>query len=141
MLKRRSMLKALGAAIVGVAMVGAAEAQGDGRGTNYLTFNTPVALPGVALGPGTYIFELADHQVSMTLVRVLSRDRNHVYLTAFTHTVERPRSLPASHVVSFGEVPAGMVPPITDWYPIGEKLGHQFIYPKNSAQLTTRAGN
>ena len=51
-------------ALLGVAMglvtvaVSSRAAALDGR-TTFLTFNRPVALPGVALGTGTYIFELA----------------------------------------------------------------------------------
>ena len=140
MLNRRSMLTVCGAAIFAVVLVGSVEAWGNARRTNYLTFNTPFALPGVALPPGTYIFELADPDVS-DVVRVLSRDRSQVYLTAFTHTFELPRGRRPNRPVSFAEVPKGMTPPVTAWYPIGEAVAHQFIYAANSRQLPARAGN
>jgi hypothetical protein len=141
MFNRRSMLTVCGAAIVAVVLVGSVEALENGRRTNYLTFNTPFALPGVALPPGTYIFELADHDVSLDIVRVLNRDRSQVYLTAFTRAIERPRGMRPDRAVSFGEVPKGMTPPVTAWYPTGEAVGHQFVYAKNSRQLAARAGN
>ena len=141
MLNRRSMLTTCGAALVAVVLVGSVEAWGDARRTNYLTFNTPIALPGVALPPGTYIFELADSEVSLELVRVLSRDRAHVYVTAFTHAIERPRDMSPDRYVSFAEVSKGMTPAITAWFPVGERVGHQFVYPKNSQQLGTPSGN
>lgn len=93
MLNRKSGLTACGAAIVLVVMAASVEAWGTARHTTYLTFNRPFALPGVAFPAGTYIFELSDSSVALDLVRVLSRDRSRVYLTAFTRLVERPKGL------------------------------------------------
>ena len=94
----------------------------------YLTFNQPVALPGVSLAPGTYIFELASPLDDHSLVRVSSRDRRHVYLTAFTNAVERPRNLRDDQVIVFGEAPATAPRPIAIWYPYGISTGREFIY-------------
>ena len=128
MFNRKSVLTACGVAILGLVMTAPGNAWVDATGMNHLTFSGPVALPGVTLRAGTYIFELADPTVSYTLVRVLSRDRSRVYLTAFTMTTERPAGMPADRLVSFGEAPAGFAPPITAWFPVGESTGHQFIY-------------
>src|SRR5262245_42548336 len=57
---------------------------------DYLTVNVPIALPGVALPPGTYIFELADPRGRVDLVRVSSLDRSQVYFMGFTQPVKRP---------------------------------------------------
>ena len=141
MFNRRSALTAFGAAVIVVLMAAAVEAWGTANRTTYLTFNTPFGLLGVALPPGTYIFELADSNVAHDLVRVLSRDRSQVYLTAYTRLVKRPRGLRTERQVTFGEVRPGVTPPITAWYPIGESVGHQFIYPEGSRQLTGRTGN
>jgi hypothetical protein len=43
--------------------------------TTFLTFNRPIALPGIALGTGTYIFELAEPLSNNAIVRVSSADR------------------------------------------------------------------
>ena len=102
--------------------------------TNYLTFSAPFALPGVALPAGTYIFEVPIANSALDVVRVTSRDGRQVYLTAFTRTVERPVGR-APAPVQFAEVPRGMTPPIKVWYPAGEAIGHEFIYPKGSRQL------
>ena len=140
MWNRRSMHAAYGAGILVLMMTVSSNALGNANHASYLRFNTPFALPGVALPPGTYIFERAD-PLKMDLVRVLSQDRSRVYLTAFTQTVERPKGIGADRQVSFAEVPRGVVPPITAWYPIGESVGHRFVYPKDSPQLTGRTGN
>ncbi len=127
----RSLLAAAGGAVVvGLVMSAALHADVTNPSkTTYLTFNRPVGLPGVALGTGTYIFELADPG-NLTVVRVMDRDRKRVYYTGFTHEIRRPAGLPSDRMVSFGEAPAGAVQPITVWWPLDETTGRQFIYPK-----------
>ncbi|HEV3215354.1 MAG TPA: hypothetical protein VGZ27_06505 [Vicinamibacterales bacterium] len=141
MLNHRTMLTACGAVLLGVLVTVSVKAWADDRHTTYVTINSPFALPGVALGPGSYVFELADPQMSHSLVRVMSRDRSHVYLTAFTILVQRPAGAASDRVITFAEVPNGITPPVKAWYPIGDSIGHQFIYPKNSRQLTGAPGN
>ena len=134
MLKSRLILPACGAAILGVVSTVSLHAN-DARHTTYLTFSAPVALPGVALPAGTYIFEHPIPEAGGNLVRVKSADGAHVYLTAFTRIVERPARLKSALHVLFAEVPRGMTPPIKVWYPAGASTGNEFIYPKNSRQL------
>ena len=95
----------------------------------YVTFNRPVGLPGVTLGSGTYIFETPDAMGDHTLVRVSSRDRSIVILTAFTRTVDRAPDLKPGQVISFGEGPADGAQPIAVWWS-DNAMGHQFVYPK-----------
>jgi hypothetical protein len=94
----------------------------------YLTFNHPVALPGVALGSGTYIFELADSDNAWDVVRVLSRDRSRVYYTGFTHLIDRPAGMRRNQAISFSEAPATAAQPIAAWWPQDESTGRRFIY-------------
>jgi len=116
--------------VVLVATVSAHAWVGTANRTTSLTFGGPVALPGVELRAGTYIFELADASMSNEVVRVWSRDRSRVYLTAFTRSVDRPDNLPLNRTVVMGEARHGAPTPITVWYPIGSDTGHQFIYTK-----------
>jgi hypothetical protein len=139
MVNFKRTMAACGVAVI--AMVGlAAVVNGweDPKRTNYITVSTPFALPGVALPAGTYIFELAAPDSDLNLVRVMSRDRLHVYLTAFTHEVRRPANMRNDKALSFGEFKSGMTPPVTAWYPVGDLRGHQFDYGKKSPQLATR---
>ena len=98
--------------------------------TNYITFSRSVALPGVELAAGTYIFETPTNAMSNSVVRVSSRDRKKVYLTAFTRDVLRPRSDKGQLLVTLGEAGPGQTPPVAVWFPIGESIGHEFIYNK-----------
>jgi hypothetical protein len=131
----KSSLVVVSSTLVLAGLLGAASvARGDVAHVNYLTFSAPFALPGVTLPAGTYTFELAIPG-SYDVVRVMSRDRGQLYLTAFTKRVERPRGLPNNRQIVFQEVPAGMTPPIKAWFPIGQSVGHEFVYPAGSRQL------
>src|SRR5262252_699001 len=94
MFSRKSFVVFLAATFVTLATTTSIHAGVTDNRTAFLTFNRPVALPGVALGSGTYIFEMVNPTVSFGVVRVLSRDRKIVYLTAFTNEVSRPHNMP-----------------------------------------------
>jgi hypothetical protein len=127
--------------VVVAALLGAASvARGNVAHVNYLTFSAPFSLPGVTLPAGTYTFEVASPG-SYDVVQVMSRDRTHQYLAAFTARVRRPDGLPANRQIVFQEVPAGMAPPIKAWFPIGESVGHEFLYALDSPQLGSRGSN
>ena len=128
MLSRKMLAAAFVAAILAVAGTSALQAETGWSHTNYLTFSAPVALPGVQLPAGTYVFELAMPSSERHLVRVTSRDRHQIYLTAFTNLVPRPRDLSRKQVVTFGEAAKGNAPPIKIWYPQGGGDGREFIY-------------
>ena len=128
MLSRKMLAAVFGAAILAVAGTSSLQAGSSWEHTNYLTFNRPVALPGVELAAGTYIFELAMPSSERHLVRVLSRDRHQVYLTAFTNIVPRPRDLNPTHVITLGEASKNGPPSIKVWYPKGDGDGREFIY-------------
>jgi hypothetical protein len=102
----------------------------SGSRTTYATFNRPVALPGVELKAGTYIFELASPHSQLNLVRVSSRDRSRIYLTAFTRIVDRPAGLRADRVVTLGEARGDNPAPIRAWFPSASGSGHEFIYTR-----------
>jgi len=114
--------------LVTVAVATHAMSLGDHR--TFLTFNRPVGLPGISLGTGTYIFELAEPNSSNSIVRVTSADRQRVYLTAFTHPILRPAKMPRGQVMTFGESTNGAPTPIKAWFPEGSDTGREFIYRK-----------
>jgi len=135
MVSIRTAMTAAGATAMVVAMVAgpagsSVGAAGINARTNYLTFSGPVALPGVQLQAGTYIFERTTPDSNANIVSVLSRDRRHVYLVAFTRQVARPAGLRRDQAIALGEPARGVPPPIRTWYPIDELIGHEFIYPR-----------
>jgi hypothetical protein len=127
MFSRKSFVKLLAATVVTVAASHSIHAGVTENRTTFLTFNRPVALPGVSLGSGTYIFEMADPLGAYGVVRVLSRDRKIVYLTAFTDEVVRPDNAPRGQHVSFGESASDRPVPISIWWS-DDSVGRKFIY-------------
>jgi hypothetical protein len=131
MTRRKAVLAACGVIVGAVAVAAAPEIAWDPmHRPATLTFNRAVGLPGVTLEPGTYVFELANPESGNNVVRVRGRDDyRQVYYTGFTHMVERPASL-GDRPVLLGEAVAGKAVPILAWYPRGEQIGRQFIYPR-----------
>jgi hypothetical protein len=70
---------------------------------------------------------MADPTVSFGTVRVLSRDRKIVYLTAFTNEVSRPGDMSRDQHVSFGESAPDRPVPISIWWS-DDSVGREFIY-------------
>ena len=93
----------------------------------FLTFSSPVGLPGVTLVAGEYSFEVA-HVDSGDVVRVRYRKTNRVTYTGFTHRIERPRSLAMDKSVLLGEARPGEPAPIVAWFPIDARSGYEFVY-------------
>jgi hypothetical protein len=117
-------------ALLGLSTQSPASAGADWHKTMYVTFNRPVALPGTALASGTYIFELADSDGTWPLVRVMSRQRDHVYFLGFTYAIDRAAGMRHNQVITFGEAVDGEPTPIKAWYPAGDARGREFMYPR-----------
>jgi hypothetical protein len=125
-MNRRVLLAMGGLAACGLLVAVPGQAGMSIDRTTELTFSKPVALPGVTLGAGTYIFERAAPSTAIEIVRVSSKDRRFVYFMGYTRLVARPRGSNAS--ITFSEAPAGAAVPIAAWYPTATSTGHQFLY-------------
>ena len=128
MLSHKLRVIVFAATALGLTTTASMQATVDARHTEYLTFSRPVGLPGVTLGSGTYIFEFANPEGAHDVVRVLSRDRTIVYLTAYTFAVSRPEVVPGAEFVSFREVAPDRPLPIAVWWS-HDLVGREFIYP------------
>ena len=115
-------------AVAALVLVGAASSRAWIGHENRLTFSQPVALPGVTLPAGTYSFDIADNSSTLDIVVVRNAARTKTFYQGFTTTVVRPKGMPANTLVIFGEQPANAPMPISVWYPIGQTVGHQFLY-------------
>lgn len=91
----------------------------------FLTFSAPVALPGVALGSGTYLFR----RITPGAIQVLSVNRQHAY--AMVQTIPTARTKVTNrHEFVFGEAPFPGAPrPIKAWFLPGRETGQALIYP------------
>jgi hypothetical protein len=103
----------------------------------YLTFSAPVELPGVTLQPGTYLFRLADSASNRHIIQVLSQDEKQMHATILAVPAER-MEVSGENVVTFKETAEGTTPAVQYWYYPGDKIGHEFVYPKDQAMKIAR---
>ena len=96
--------------------------------TTYFTFRAPVALPGVTLPPGSYVFEVLNPDMSADLVRVSSRDHSKTYALQFTRHVHRDRRGDMKSIITLGEAASGTPQRIKTWFPENETTGREFLY-------------
>jgi hypothetical protein len=131
MTRRKAVLAACGVMLGAVAAAAAPSIPWDPmHRQTALTFKRTVSLPGVTLEPGTYVFELANPESGSNVVRVRAKeDYRQVYYAGFTNMVERPEKL-GNRPVLLGEADPGKALPILAWYPHGDRMGRQFIYPR-----------
>ena len=97
----------------------------------FLTFSNSVELPGMTLPAGTYTFRLADTQ-SRNVVQVLSQDEMEMKGQFLFIPAER-QEVTGETVITFREAREGTAPAVQYWYYPGEKIGKEFIYPKDQA--------
>ena len=98
---------------------------------NFITFSSPIALPGVTLAPGTYLFR-SPSGMGSNVVQVLRRDKGRPmtsYFMGMTQPVARTMG-DSRNLVSLGEAVPGQPTPIKAWFPNGERVGHGFIYKR-----------
>jgi hypothetical protein len=106
----------------------------------FLTFSSTVELPGVTLQPGTYLFRLADSSSNRHIVQVLSQDEKQVHATILAVPSER-LEVTGENVVTFRESAEGTTPAVQYWYYPGDRIGHEFVYPKDQAlRIAARTG-
>lgn len=80
MTRLRTMLLACSLALLLPLFTGSTHAIGVGRfdQLSYMTFSQPVALPGVTVPAGEYIFRLPNRDTARMVLQVLSKDRSQV---------------------------------------------------------------
>ena len=132
----RSRLTCVGAFLLATFVAGAAMAATIDKRTTF-TFNTPVAVPGVTLPAGSYLFHLADTENTRDVVQVLSADGKTAYAMFFT--LQTWRAEPAKDPeLTFIETAADMPNAIRTWWNPGESIGYDFLYPREQARLLAR---
>lgn len=115
--------------------VGTGFAQPSDKRT-FFTFSGPVAIPGVTLPAGQYLFRIADTS-SRNVVQVLSSDGKTPYAMFFALREERS-DIPPDPEVRFMETASGMPSAVATWWYPGERTGYEFIYPKEQARLLAK---
>lgn len=106
---------------------------------SFITFSNTVEMPGVTLPAGTYVFRLADTP-TRNVVQVLSQDEKKVLGQWLFVQSERPE-VTGDTVIMFKEKAENTTPAVQYWYYPGEKIGKEFVYPKDQAEkIAARTG-
>ena len=109
------------------------------RERTIMTFSAAVEMPGVTLQRGTYVFKLADTP-ARNVVQVWDQKEQHMIGHWTFVQAERPR-VSEETIVMFRETTEGATPAVQFWYFPGEKIGKEFIYPKDQARrIAARTG-
>ena len=127
----------LGAGMSVALFASAAQAQPEDKRT-YFTFSGPIALPGVTLPAGRYLFHIVDTTASRKVIQVLSDDQKKPYTMANTIADQR-RDPPNDATVVFYESARGTPAAVKSWWYPGETIGYQFIYPRTQAKQIAKA--
>lgn len=99
----------------------------------YFTFNQPVALPGVTLPPGKYMFRLVDTTSSRRIVQVLDAEGKKSYAMLMSMPALSEGVVAEKPEVRFTETRAGVPFALQAWWYPGVSTGHEFIYPKHQS--------
>ncbi len=95
-----------------------------------LTFPNSVQVPGAVLGPGTYVFKLADGPSNRDIVQIFNHDQSGLITTILAVPDFRLDANDGS-VIRFAERPADQPPAIAEWFYPGDNFGQEFIYPNS----------
>lgn len=126
-------------AVVAVLATNVRAQETNTREVSYLTFSNTVEMPGVTLPAGTYTFRLADIP-TRNVVQVLDKDQKKVMGQWLFVQAERP-DVTDDTVIMFKENRENTTPAVQFWYFPGEKIGKEFIYPKDQAlKIAARTG-
>jgi hypothetical protein len=97
---------------------------GGSAGEHYLTFNTPMALPGVSLAAGTYIFSRPASNVLL-----VTNAKRTPYAMVLTISTARKGGSDRYEIVLGAPLADGAPRRLEAWFAPGEANGQQLIYP------------
>jgi hypothetical protein len=132
-MKSKKLQVILSCLVVLSAVLLSSSAKADDRDkATKLTFSGPVEVPGMALGAGTYWFQLADTRANRNIVQIWNED--HTQLIATILAIPDYKLHPAGNdFVKFDERPTGTPEAIQAWFYPGDNFGQEFVYPKARA--------
>jgi hypothetical protein len=128
-----------GAALIAACLVPGARADEWNKKT-FLTFSGPVQIPGATLQAGTYMFQLGDPDNARHVVMVKSKEGDKIYGMFMTIPNERLQA-PDENVIMFAESPAGTPQAVQAWFYPGDRIGEEFVYPKDQASMIAKANH
>lgn len=106
----------------------------------FLTFSAPVQVPGATLPAGTYMFKLADPDSGRRAIQIWDKDGGKLIATLLT-IPNQMMETPDEPVVLFSEQAIGQPAAVKAWFYPGDRIGQEFIYPKDQAMRIAQSAN
>ena len=103
----------------------------------YFTFNRPVALPGMTLPAGTYMFRIANTETSRNVIQVSNKQGTESFALLMTIQAQRP-DVPKDSEIRFLETASGAPAAVGTYWYMGERTGYEFIYSKEQLAALNR---
>jgi len=108
--------------------------------TTVFTFSRPISVPGVTLPAGDYMFRIVDTTTGRKVIQVLSGDGKTPY--AMLHSIPDVKlEASAEPDVQFMETAKDQPYAVKAWWYPNERIGYEFIYPKQQAREVAEATN
>jgi hypothetical protein len=96
-----------------------------------MTFDKPIEIPGMVLGPGTYVFKLLGLP-NNNVVQIFNADESHLYEDVLAIPAYRFEPTDKT-VITFEERAKGSPEAIHEWFYPGDSYGQEFVYPEINA--------
>jgi len=105
----------------------------------FFTFSGPVAVPGVTLPAGKYLFRVTGSIATgeRNVIQVLSDNGQTSYAQFFGIAALRT-DYASKPEIRFMETAEGMPAAVKTWWYPGAKGGYEFVYPKEQARLLAK---
>jgi hypothetical protein len=103
-----------------------------------VTFSAPVEVPGAALPPGAYLFQVMPN-TNGNLVQIWNEDHTKFYTIALTIPDSSPRQPTDKPVIMFAKNEPDAPPAVQEFYTPGEDYARKFVYPKSQAMRLAKA--
>jgi hypothetical protein len=116
-----------------------AQAQVSQKRTS-VTFDQPVAVPGMVLPAGKYTFTALDLTGFQHVVQIWNGDKSKLITTVLAISNYRLKRA-GETIIEFGERPAGEPQALKAWFYPSYNHGFEFVYPKKEAILLAQASN
>jgi hypothetical protein len=118
-----------------VTVTGRASTVPGATSEHFLTFDSPIDVPGVGLAPGQYVFRI----VAPSMMQVTSPDNSKTFATFFVIPTERPTAT-GDYAIDATRVSNGAPPRIEKLFVPNAREGYELLYPP-AASSTANASH
>jgi hypothetical protein len=110
----------------------------DAQKTN-VTFDNQVALPGLLLQPGSYVFKVTESDRDQkTVIQIFNADGSQ-FLGNELAIIDHKATPGGRSLVTYEKPGTQSIPEVKTWFMPGKNYGLTFVYPKDEAKALAKA--